>query len=255
MATALAVAVTMSVFVAVFTAAASAILAVLVTMSVFVAMSAASAFAVLVMVVSVAVFAMSMSATFALLAVMSATTSSVAVLMTASAAFAAHHVDKALDFGISCRPGFYHVAAEMQGPSRQEVVQVDHYGLFLHLDDDAVKAIAVLIGQGDDVSGVDIVLVKASVNTEDLLVEFQDVALFVRAVGFVHAQREVKSVSLFKGHDMAFESIEHAAEARDELQRVLGGSFFDEFMYAFGIVGVEFVCHGDILVGSLFHLR
>ena len=93
------------------------------------------------------------------------------------------------------------------------MVEVNDHCLFLHLHDDAVEAVAVGVGQGNDIAGIDVFLVKASVNSEDLLVEFDDVLLHIGAVRLVHAEIEVKLIAFGEGDDVAFEGFEHGAKA------------------------------------------
>ena len=68
------------------------------------------------------------------------------------------------------------------------MVEVNDHCLFLHLHDDAVEAVAVGVGQGYDIAGIDVFLVKASVNGEDLLVEFDDAAYRLLGIEVLFSQ-------------------------------------------------------------------
>ena len=68
------------------------------------------------------------------------------------------------------------------------MVEVYDHCLFLHLHDDAVEAVAVGVGQGNDIAGIDVFLVKASVNGEDLLVEFDDAAYRLLGIEVLFSQ-------------------------------------------------------------------
>ena len=208
-------------------------------------MATAAAVAVLVLVATAAAVAvlvvMASAAAFAATAIAT-------IVATAAAAFAAKHIDISLYLGVGGGARLEHFAAEMEVAASQEMVEVNDYGLLFHLHDDAVKAIAIGVGQGNDIARVDILFVEASVNGEHLFIEFDDVLLHIGAVRLVHTEIEVKLIALGQGDDVAFEGFEHGAKAGDKLEGVFGGSFLNEFVNALGVVGIEFVGKGDVLV-------
>ena len=204
--------------------------------AVLVFVATAAAFAVLVVMTTAAAFAAAAFAT---------------IVATATAAFAAKHIDISLNLSVCGRARLEHFAAEMEVAAGQEMVEVNDHGLFVHLHNDTVEAIAVGVGQRDDIARIDVFLVETAVDGEHLLVEFDDVLLHIGAVRRVHAEIEIKFVAFGEGHNVAFEGFEHGAKAADKLERMLGGRLLNEFMNALGIVGIEFVGKGDVLV--LFH--
>ena len=233
-ATATAVAVFMFMLMATATAVAVLVLVATATaVAVLVLVTTATAVAVLMLMTTAAAFATAAIAT---------------IVATTATAFAAKHIDIPLYLCIGGRARLEDFAAEMEVAASKEVVEVNHNGLLLHLNDDAVKAIAIGVGQGNDIARVDILFVEASVNGEHLFIEFDDVLLHIGAVRLVHTEIEVKLIALGQGDDVAFEGFEHGAKAGDKLEGVFGGSFLNEFVNALGVVGIEFVGKGDVLV-------
>lgn len=198
--TATATAVAVFMFMLMATATAVAVLMLVATataVAVLVLVATATAFAVLMLMTTAAAFATAAIAT---------------IVATAATAFAAKHIDIPLYLCIGGRARLEDFAAEMEVAASKEVVEVNHNGLLLHLNDDAVKAIAVGIRQGNDIAWVDVLLVKAAIDGEHLLVEFNDVLLHIGAVRLVHAEIEVKLVALGQGNDVALEGFEHGAK-------------------------------------------
>ena len=142
----------------------------------------------------------------------------------------------------------------MEGFAGEGMVEVDDHRVGLHFKHEAVKAHAVGIDEGKHGAGIDGLGVELAVDGKRLLGEFQHVFLHVRTVGFVHGEGEVEFLSFGERAYFFFKSVERCAHAGDKLEGMFGRSLFHEFVNALRVVSVEFVCHGDILVGSLFHL-
>lgn len=209
------------------------------TFSVFV-LAAAFAFAMFVLAATFA---------FAVFVVM-ATATAFAV----AAAVAAFVVDERLNFLVSGIAHGYNLALEVEVLAGERVVEVDDDGVVFELKHKALKAHAVCINQRQYGTGVNHVLVEAAVDGKCLLWQFDDVVLLVGAISLVNFQHKVESFAFGQGQYLVFKRVECNAKARDKLEGVLDGSLLDQFVNAFVVVGVQFVCYCYILVRCLlFH--
>ena len=201
------------------------------------AMAAAAAVAVAFMLVIAMAFAV-----MVVVAVVAATVAA------AAATLAAHHVEHALNLfsgGLACR---HHFAAKVQGLAGKGMVEVYRNGVFLHLGHQTLETVAVGIDEGQHGTGIYALFVETSVDAEHAFVEFHHVLLHVRAVSLLDREREVKLVAGGEAAHFFLKGIERKAHAGDELEGVVFRGFLYKFVNAFGVVGKEFVCHGDILV-------
>lgn len=201
------------------------------------AMAAAAAVAVAFMLVVTMAFAV-----MVVVAVVAA------ALAAAAATLAAHHVEHALNLfcrGLACR---HHFAAKVQGLAGKRMVEVNRNGVFLHLGHQALETVAVGIDEGQHGAGIDALFVETSVDAEHAFIEFHHVLLHVRAVSLLNREREVELVAGGEAAYFLLKGIERKAHAGDELEGVVFRGFLYKFVNAFGVVGKEFVCHGDILV-------
>lgn len=226
------------------------------TMSMAVTTAAAFAFAMTMTVT----MSMTTAAAFAFTVTMSvATAATFSVFMiaisTASAAatFAAQHLDELLEFFIGGVAHGGHLTLEVERLASQGMVEVDHHSRVFYFEHQTVETVAVGVHQGENGTRVNGLLVEFAVDVEGLLREFEHVLLLIWSVSFLYAQREVEFIAFVEGGNVLLESIEGYAHAGDEVEGMFGSGLFHEFVDAFGVVGVEFVCHVDILVGSLFH--
>ena len=201
------------------------------------AMTAAAAVAVaFVLVVAMA---------FAVMVVVAVVAATVAA---AAATLAAHHVEHALNLfsgGLACR---HHFAAKVQGLAGKGMVEVNRNGAFLHFCHEALETVAVGIDEGQHGTGIYALFIETAVNAEHAFIEFHYVLLHVRAVSLLDREREVKLVAGGEAAHFFLKGIERKAHAGDELEGVVFRGFLYKFVNAFGVVGKEFVCHGDILV-------
>lgn len=201
------------------------------------AMAAAAAVAVAFMLV--------MAMAFAVMVVVAVVAATVAA---AAATLAAHHVEHALNLfsgGLACR---HHFAAKVQGLAGKRMVEVHRNGAFLHFCHEALETVAVGIDEGQHGAGIDALFVETPVDAEHAFVEFHHVLLHVRAVSLLDREREVKLVAGGEAAHFLLKGIERETHAGDELEGVVFRGFLYKFVNAFGVVGKEFVCHGDILV-------
>lgn len=201
------------------------------------AMAAAAAVAVAFMLVVTMAFAV-----MVVVAVVAA------ALAAAAATLAAHHVEHALNLfcrGLACR---HHFAAKVQGLAGKRMVEVNRNGVFLHLGHQALETVAVGIDEGQHGAGIDALFVETAVNAEHAFIEFHHVLLHVRPVCLLNREREVELVAGGEAAHFLLKGIERKAHAGDELEGVVFRGFLYKFVNAFGVVGKEFVCHGDILV-------
>ena len=200
-------------------------------------MAAAAAVAVAFMLVVAMAFAV-----MVVVAVVAAT------LAATAATLAAHHVEHALNLfsgGLACR---HHFAAKVQGLAGKGMVEVYRNGVFLHLGHQTLETVAVGIDQGQHGAGIYALFVETAVDAEHAFVEFHHVLLHVRTVSLLNRKREVKLVAGGEAAYFLLKGIERKAHAGDELEGVVFRGFLYKFVNAFGVVGKEFVCHGDILV-------
>ena len=201
------------------------------------AMAAAAAVAVAFMLVVAMAFAV-----MVVVAVVAATVAA------AVATLAAHHVEHALNLfsgGLACRDYF---AAKVQGLAGKGMVEVYRHSAFLHFCHEALETVAVGIDEGQHGARIDALFVETSVDAEHAFVEFHHVLLHVRAVSLLDREREVKLIAGDEAAHFFLKGIERETHAGDELEGVVFRGFLYEFVNAFGVVGKEFVCHGDILV-------
>lgn len=201
------------------------------------AMAAAAAVAVAFMLVVAMAFAV-----MVVVAVVAATVAA------AAATLAAHHVEHALYLfcrSLACRDYF---AAKVKGLAGKGMVEVNRNGVFLHFCHEALETVAVGIDEGQHGTGINALFIETAVDAEHAFVEFHHVLLHVRAVSLLDREREVKLVAGGEAAHFFLKGIERKAHAGDELEGVVFRGFLYEFVNAFGVVGKEFVCHGDILV-------
>lgn len=212
--------------------------------------AAAFAFAVTMSVATAATFAFAVAvttaATFSVFMIAVSTAS-------AAATFAAQHLDELLELFIGGVAHGGHLTLEVERLASQGMVEVDHHSRVFYFEHQTIETVAVSVHQGENGTRVNGLLVEFAVDVEGLLREFEHVLLLIWSVGFLYAQREVEFIAFVEGGNVLLESIEGYAHAGDEVEGMFGSGLFHEFVDAFGVVGVEFVCHVDILVGSLFH--
>ena len=193
----------------------------------------------------VVAFMLVVAMAFAVMVVVAVVAATVAA---AAATLAAHHVEHALNLfsgGLACRDYF---AAKVQGLAGKGMVEVNRNGVFLHLGHEALETVAVGIDEGQHGTGIYALFIETAVNAEHAFIEFHHVLLHVRAVSLLDREREVELVAGGEAAYFLLKGIERKAHAGDELEGVVFRGFLYEFVNAFGVVGKEFVCHGDILV-------
>ena len=210
-------------------------------------MAAAAAVAVAFMLVMAMAFAfvLVVAMAFAVMVVVAVVAATVAA---AAATLAAHHVEHTLYLfcrSLACRDYF---AAKVQGLAGKGMVEVNRNGVFLHLGHQTLETVAVGIDEGQHGTGIDALFVETPVDAEHAFVKFHHVLLHVRAVSLLDREREVELVAGGKAAHFLLKGIERETHAGDELEGVVFRGFLYEFVNAFGVVGKEFVCHGDILV-------
>ena len=201
------------------------------------AMAAAAAVAVALMLVVAMAFAV-----MVVVAVVAA------ALATAAATLATHHVEHALYLFCRCLACRDYFAAKVQGLAGKGMVEVNRYGVFLHLGHQTLETVAVGIDEGQHGTGIYALFIETAVDAEHAFVEFHHVLLHVRAVSLLYGKREVELIAGCEAAYFFLKVIEREAHAGDELEGMVFRRFLYEFVNAFGVVGKKFVCHGDILV-------
>ena len=179
----------------------------------------------------------------------------VVVTATAATAFARHHVDHALDFlgrGFTCR---HHLAHIVEIASGQRVIQVEFHLVFSHVEYQSLKTHALFVDQGQDGAGIDLCFVETSVDVKHLFGHLDHVFLLVGAERLFHAEREIEAVARIEFCHLGLESRQCSRKAGDELEGVLLGSFFKDFVDALLVVRIELISHGDIAIFVFCHVR
>ena len=177
---------------------------------------------------------MAMSAVAA--AVMVATsiaTTAAAVAATSAAALSGDDVDERLDLLLGGIVHAHHLALKYEVHAGIGVVEVNGHGLLLYVHYEAIHALALGIHEGNDVAGIDLLVVKLTVYTEDVLVYIEHEVVAAVTVGLVLGEGEVEGVALLQVLELGLESLEGEAQASGELEGMLGGSLFYKFLYAF----------------------
>ena len=192
----------------------------------------------------VAVVAFAVSAAAALVAMASAAAS----LAVAAAVAAAHAVNEALHLVVGGFARGDNLAFKVERLACERVVEVDSHFVVAHLDDESLKTVAVGIDKRDDVARVDIVFVEAAVHAEYVAVELYDMLVDVGAVGFVDGEGEIERLAFGQGGHALLKRFEGDAHACDKLEGMFLRGPLHQLVDAFGVVGVEVVCHCDVLV-------
>ena len=135
------------------------------------------------------------------------TASAVAVIAASAAAaaapaFAAQHVEHALYLIFCGIAVFRYFAHEIQGFSRQRMVEVYGYGVFFYFGYGTVETRSVGIHQRYDAAGVDVFLVEVSVYLEHVFAHLYHTFLLILAVCFFYGQREVELFSFLQRLDV-----------------------------------------------------
>ena len=129
---------------------------------------------------------MAMSAAAAVMMIM--VVIAVAVVMAAAAAtavFTAHPVNHTCNLVVGCLTVLNHMTYEMEVFTSTWVIEVNGYGIRLHLDDCGVETFSVFTLKRNDVALKNTFLVEASVNLKHVLwnVEHQFVLDFTVGIG------------------------------------------------------------------------
>ena len=160
-------------------------------------------------------------------------TATAAVAATSAAALTGDDVDECLYLLLSGIVHREHLTFEGEAHTCIGVVEVDGYGLVLYLHYETVHALAIGIHEGDDVAGVDLLVVKLAVHAEDLLVHVEHEVLAAVAVGLLLGEGEVEGVALLQVLELLLESLEGEAQTCGKLERLLGGSLLYKLALAF----------------------
>ena len=181
------------------------------------------------------------------------TTTAATVATTMAAALAAHVVDHGLDLLVRSLAALNHATLEVELLASQRMVEVQRHLVVSDVDNGCHEALSLLVLKRHDGALEDILFVETAVHHEHLLLKSDDVLVDIRAIGVVLAEDEIEVGTLLQVHQSVLEGIEGYAEARNELERLCGGSLFNHGVCAIGIYRVQLVRHSNKLVAFLFH--
>ena len=172
------------------------------------------------------------SAVAAIVVATSVATATTAVAAASAATLTGDDVDERLYLLLSGIVHGEYLTFEGEAHACIGVVEVDGHGFVLYLHYEAVHALAIGIHEGDDVAGVDLLVVKLTVHAEDLLVYVEHEILAAVAVGLLLGEGEVEGVALLQVIELLLESLEGEAQACGKLEGLLGGSLLHELALA-----------------------
>ena len=141
-----------------------------------------------------------------------------------------------------------HHTVELQRQSGQRVVGVYGDAIVFYLDDACHETLLLLIHEGDDGAGEDVVVVELVVDHEHFTLHLVYAFLVVFTESLCGSQGEVEFLSLLKCQDVLFEGIERVAEASDELERTALLGLLNQMFAAILIDGIELIADGNKLV-------
>ena len=173
-------------------------------------------------------------------------TATATVAATSAAALTGDDVDECLYLLLGGIVHGEHLTFEGEAHACIGMVEVDGYGLVLYLHYKAIHALAIGIHEGDDVAGIDLLVVKLAVHAEDLLVYVKHEVLAAVAVGLLLGEGEVKGISLLEVLELLLESLEGEAQTCSKLEGLLGGSLLHELTLAFKL-GIHVVRYDNRL--------
>ena len=178
-------------------------------------------------------------------------TTATAIAAASAATLASDDVDECLNLLLGGIVHREHLAFEGEAHTRIRVVEVDSNRLVLHLYNESIHALAFSIHEGDDIAGIDLLVVKLAIDAEDFLVYVEDILFVAVAVCFVLGQGKVEGVALLQVIELLLESLEGEAQTCGKLEGMLGGSLLYELFYAF-ILGIHVIRYDDRLTGIDF---
>ena len=182
------------------------------------------------------------------MAVPAATTTFVLVLVSvavvtvvATAAVVAEVVQHVLNLAVRCLAVLKHQSSELQRLSSQRMVGVDGDTVVLNFQHTGHEALVVLVHQGNDGTGVDVLVIEVVVDAEHLALHLVDTLLVVVAESLVGGQREVEGAARQQVDDATLKSIKRHAEATDKLEGVALLRLLLKVLVALGIDGVQLI--------------
>ena len=144
-------------------------------------------------------------------------------------------------------------ALEVERLTSQRVVEVNLHFLFANFYDAAIEACTLLVLQGHDGIGIDVLVVEMAIDAEHLAVEVKHEFVVILAIALFLAQRDIEVLTLGGGNHLVFKLVEGKTKARNETEGALSGGLFDEF-FAVLAVHIQLVGNGYILVFLVVHI-
>ena len=146
-----------------------------------------------------------------------------------ASALAAQHAGHLLNFAVGGQARFAYLALEVKRLASQGVVQVDLNLAVADAQDPAEEAVTILVLQGNDGVGVDVLAVEASVYAEHLFVQVYDARVDILAVSTVGGEGEVKLVARGQRGYLGLEVFECGSKSAQEYKGLVGAGLLDQF--------------------------
>ena len=193
--------------------------------------------------------ASAIAASFVVTATVATATATVAATTTST--LTGDDIDKSLNLLLSCIVHAQHLTLKHESHARIGVVEVDSYSLILYLYHKAVHALAIGIHEGNDVAGIDLLVIKLTIHAEDILVDVEDKIVTTVSVGFIFSEGKVEGVALLQVFKLILKCLEGEAQTCGKLERLLGGSLLHELALAFKLC-IHVVRYDNRLAGIDF---
>ena len=149
-------------------------------------------------------------------------TTATAIAAASAATLASDDVDECLNLLLGCIVHAQHLTLKHEVHASIGVIEVDSHRLFLHLYHEAIHALAIGIHEGNYVAGIDLLVIKLTIDAEDVLVYIKDEVVAAVAISLVLGKGEVEGVALLQIIELFLESLEGEAKACGKLEGLLG---------------------------------
>ncbi len=176
----------------------------------------------------------------------SVATTATAIATAAASALTGDDVDERLDFFLGSIVHRDYLALEYEVHASVGVVKVDGNGLFLNVNYEPIHALPVGIHEGNNVAGIDLLVVELAIYAEDVLVYVEYKVVAAVAIGLVLGEGEVEGVSFFQRLELLFESLKGETQASGKLEGMLFGGLLYKLFNSF-ILGIHVVRYNDRL--------
>lgn len=140
----------------------------------------------------------------------------VAFAVIAAATFMAQVIQHVLYLLIRGQTVFQHDASELQRLSCQRMVGVKGHAVFVHIRHSGHKAALLIVLEGDDGSGEDVVVVKMAIDSKILTAHMMHTLFKVFAEGLGRWQGEVKLLTGLHIDEPLLKTVKRESESADK---------------------------------------